>query len=235
MLMIGSLRPGASRLTLGSLWSCSCPCKAPSERGQAGRGELGVDSKVAMGRAASPTPCTGVHCADILPSLPISTQQVTTIACLLILISLGQGCPASQTALCSASHNSLINYCPREHSGLLWLFKGQLVCCDSEVQGNPDPFYPLDRSHADWLHEKALFTLLQLLRGKKSVPISQRAWRADIQKDQEWWVSLVTQREWSMTWQALVGSGTGWMLGKPTGITPQAQKCFGTLRHNHSS
>lgn len=71
--------------------------------------------------------------------------------------------------------------------------KGQPVCCGSEVQGNAHPFYPLDRSQAGW-HEQA-FTPLQLLREKESVPLSQRAWRADIQKDQGWWVSLVTQRE----------------------------------------
>lgn len=62
------LRSEASRLTLGSSWSCSCPRKAPSGRGEIGRGELGVDSEVAMGHAASPSPCTGVHCAAVLPS-----------------------------------------------------------------------------------------------------------------------------------------------------------------------
>lgn len=67
-LMLASPRPGASRLTLGSSWSCSWPCKAPSGRGDVSREELGVDSEVAMGCAASPSPCTGVHCAAILPS-----------------------------------------------------------------------------------------------------------------------------------------------------------------------
>lgn len=49
------------------------------------------------------------------PLLPASTQQVTTTDCFLILISLGQGRPASQTALCPASHNSLVNYHAHEH------------------------------------------------------------------------------------------------------------------------
>lgn len=71
--------------------------------------------------------------------------------------------------------------------------KGQLVRCGSEVQGKTDHFYPPDRSHG-WLHEKA-FTPLQLVGEKESVPLSQRAWRADIQKDQARVVGIFSNTE----------------------------------------
>lgn len=135
MLMLGSPRPGASRLTPGSSWSCSCPCKASSGRGEVGRGWT---VRWLRGMQLAP----GMHCAAILPLLPISTQQVTPTDCLLILISLEQGCPASQTALCPALHNSLINYHAHEHWGAAVNLEGQPVCCGSEVQGNTDPLTP---------------------------------------------------------------------------------------------
>lgn len=108
VLMLASPRPGASRLTGGSSWSCSCPCKAPSGRGELGRGELGVGSEVVM--RVQPAPAHARVCT-VLPSfrlLPTSTQQVITTDCLLILISLGQRSPASQTALPPVTHLLII-------------------------------------------------------------------------------------------------------------------------------
>lgn len=105
MLVLESPRPGTSRLTLGSLWSFkSIQWERRGWPRRAWSGQRGGH------RAHSwPQPihgCALCRCASFL--LPTSPQQVTPPDCLLILISLGQGCPASQTALCPASHNSLI-------------------------------------------------------------------------------------------------------------------------------
>lgn len=108
VLILASPKPGASRLTGDSSWSCSCPCKAPTGRGELGRGELGVGSEVAM--RVQPAPAHARVCT-VLPSfplLPTSSQQVITTDCLLILISLGQGSPASQAALPPVTHLFII-------------------------------------------------------------------------------------------------------------------------------
>lgn len=121
------------------------------------------------------------------PLLPNSTQQVTTTVCLLILVSLRQCCPAS--------HNSLINYCPREHQGLLSVLRASLFAVAVKCKATLTPFTHWTDPMQAGCMKRHLFTPLQLLREKESVPISQRAWRADIQKDQGWWIFLVTQRE----------------------------------------
>ena len=146
------------------------PLQTTSGRGEVSRGELQAGWEPAVGHAGRPSPCTCMHHGAILPALPTSTQQLITTDCLLILIPLGQGCPASQTALCPASCNShslSFSQVPRAAVSL----EGQLLHCGSEVQGKTATFHPSDRPHAGCLPEKAL-TPPQLFSGKESVPLS---------------------------------------------------------------
>lgn len=122
------------------LMELELPLQPSSGRGEVGKGDLQAGCEPAVGHAASPSPCTGVYYSAVLPPLPTSTPQLITTDCLLILSPLGQGCPASQTALCPASCNSLINYHSHERQGLLWVLRASFFATGVKCKAKLPPF-----------------------------------------------------------------------------------------------